>query len=679
MYLNIIFLPLLSFLFCISLGRFIGIFGCFIISLTSIFLSLFFSFIAFFEVCLKKSPCYIEFPFWFDSGMLDTKWGFMFDSLTCVMLIVVFFVSFLVHLYSTKYMEGDPHLQRFISYLSLFTFFMIILVTADNFFQMFVGWEGVGICSYLLINFWYNRLQANKAALKAVIVNRFGDLALGLGTFIIFSIFKTLDYNTIFCITPFYSNSYILLLGLYEVNVISIICFFLFIAVVGKSAQILLHTWLADAMEGPTPVSALIHAATMVTAGVFLILRCSPLFQYTDSINNIIMLFGALTALMASTIGVFQHDLKKVIAYSTCSQLGYMVLACGLSGYDVGIFHLSNHAFFKALLFLSAGSIIHGLSDEQDMRKMGGLLNFFPLTYSMFLIGSFALMGIPFLSGFYSKDLIIELAYGNYSLNSSFSFWLVCIAAFFTSFYSIRLIVLTFLTPTRGYKKVYEHVHEPHIAMIIPLLALCVFSIFIGFLTKDMMIGLGSDFWNNSFLVLPYNYKTIDAEFISLNIKLIPLIVSLLGSTLSFFIYNFISLYNFKRNFLFRYFYDFFNRKWYFDYLYNYFIVQKSNHYFYNFFYLKIDRGLLEYFGPYKISQIAFLNNSLISSFKNYINNNKIYIIYNFVFVIFFNILFIYVYIHYWNVFYHYLSFDYNIFFIIFSFIIFFFSLNKIK
>ena len=337
------------------------------------------------------------------------------------MLVTVTTISTLVHFYSCSYMSVDPHISRFMSYLSLFTFFMLILITADNFIQLFVGWEGVGLCSYLLIGFWFTRVQANKAALKALIINRVGDFGIILGICLVFFVFQTLDFEIVFPLITFFQNQFFLFFGM-NFNVVELICFFLFIGSVGKSAQVGLHTSLPDAMEGPTPVSALIHAATMVTAGVFLIIRCSPIFEYAPGVLNIVTFVGALTAFFAATVGLVQNDIKKVIAYSTCSQLGYMIFACGISGYTVSLFHLINHAFFKALLFLAAGSIIHSLNNEQDMRRMGGLIRITPFTYSMMLIGSLSLAGFPFLSGFYSKDVILELAFVKYEISSLVAF-----------------------------------------------------------------------------------------------------------------------------------------------------------------------------------------------------------------------------------------------------------------
>ena len=480
MYLSIIFLPLIGAIIAGLFGRFVGQKGAQLITVCCVALSSIFSFIAFYEVGLLKNTCYITLAPWIDIGMVNASWGFLFDSLTCVMLIVVTVVSTMVHIYSCGYMEYDPHVPRFMSYLSLFTTFMLLLITADNFVQMFLGWEGVGLCSFLLINFWFTRLQANKAAIKAMIVNRIGDFGLSLGIILIYIKFKALDYATVFTLIPYYINDTIIFLN-YEINTLTLIGLLLFVGAVGKSAQLGLHTWLPDAMEGPTPVSALIHAATMVTAGVFLIARCSPLYEYTPTALFIITFFGAMTAFFAATIGLVQNDLKRVIAYSTCSQLGYMVFACGMSNYSVGIFHLANHAFFKALLFLSAGSVIHAMSDEQDMRKMGGLAQLIPFTYSMMVIGSLSLMGFPFLTGFYSKDVIIELSYATYTIDGHFTHWLGCIAASFTAFYSFRLIYLTFLSKTNGLKKIIEHAHDAPNIMAYPLMVLAFGSIFIGF------------------------------------------------------------------------------------------------------------------------------------------------------------------------------------------------------
>ena len=595
------------------LGNKIGSIGAMLLSSGSLFFSCIFSYLIFFDVALGQSPVYIKLFSWINSGIFDVSWGFMFDTLTVLMLVVVTTVSTIVHLYSMGYMESDPHIPRFFSYLSLFTFFMIILVTADNLVQMFVGWEGVGLCSYLLINFWHTRLQANKAAIKAVIVNRVGDFGLVLGMLAVFYVFKTLNYTTLFALVPFYAleiKGSLSLLG-FNIDMLTFICICFFIGAVGKSAQLGLHTWLPDAMEGPTPVSALIHAATMVTAGVFLIARCSPLFEYSPSALMVVTCFGAMTAFFAATTALVQNDLKRVIAYSTCSQLGYMIFACGTSNYSVGVFHLANHAFFKALLFLSAGSVIHALGDEQDMRKMGGLAKLIPFTYAMMFIGSISLMGFPFLTGFYSKDAILELAFGKFTVTSHFAYWLGTVSASLTAFYSMRLLYLTFINKTNAYRYSIQHIHDLPKIMGYPLFILVFGSIFVGYLMKDMLIGVGTNFWGNSLFVLPENLVIFDAEFLPVTIKLIPVIFSLSGAFLSYLIYVVLSadfIYSIKMSKFGIIFYNFFNRKWFFDKVYNEFINQYVMKMGYHISYKLIDRGVIENLGPFGISNFFYSN-----------------------------------------------------------------------
>jgi NADH-ubiquinone oxidoreductase chain 5 len=589
--------------------------------LTSFFLSI----VSFFEVGLSRCPVYIRLSPWVDCEMFDASWGFMFDSLTVTMCFVVTSISFLVHIYSTGYMSHDPHQPRFMSYLSLFTFFMLMLVTSDNFLQLFFGWEGVGLCSYLLINFWFTRLQANKSAIKAMIVNRVGDFGLAIAIFSIFLVFKTIDFCTVFSLVPYFASDNIFFLG-YSFSSINLIAFLLFVGAVGKSAQLILHTWLPDAMEGPTPVSALIHAATMVTAGVFLIIRCSPIYEYSSDVLFFVTVVGAITAFFSASVGVFQNDLKKIIAYSTCSQLGYMVFACGLSNYSVSIFHVFNHAYFKALLFLSAGSVIHALSDEQDMRRMGGLVQLLPFTYSMMLVGSLALMGFPFLTGFYSKDVILEIAYSKYSFLGTFSHWLGCFSASITAFYSFKLIYMTFLANPNGFKKSLEGVHDAPFPMAFPLVLLSLSSIFIGYLTKDMFIGLGSPFWNNAILVLPQNLNIIDAEFIPVYVKWIPFFASISGSFSSVFLYHFFSRSLFKlyiSSNILSSIYVFFNKKWFFDRLQNELLVSSLLKIGYDTTYKLIDKGLIEVFGPSGLAksglnlskQVSFLQSGKINQY----------------------------------------------------------------
>ncbi|RHY87754.1 hypothetical protein DYB26_014653, partial [Aphanomyces astaci] len=522
------------------MGKWIGNIGSSIITTLSIFLTFVLSVSMFKESMDLALNTHLIVTTWISSGLFYCNWAFYFDTLTFVMLTVVTGVSTLVHLYSSEYMGNDPHLSRFMSYLSLFTFFMVILVTGDNFIQMFVGWEGVGLCSYLLINFWFTRLQANKAAIKAMIVNRISDLVLLLGIFILFNNLKTVEFFSSFATISILQNYTFLFLNYY--------CF---IGAMGKSAQVFLHIWLPDAMEGPTPVSALIHAATMVTAGVYLVARCSPIFEYSVFTLKMITIVGALTAFFASTVGLVQNDMKKIIAYSTCSQLGYMFFACGLSNYALGVFHLSNHACFKALLFLGAGSVIHAMGDEQDIRKMGGLRRILPFTYIMFLIGSLALMGFPFLTGFYSKDVILEIAYASFNEIGLFAYWLGTIGACFTAFYSTRLIFFTFLSETNAHKNVILHAHDAPFRMAIPLAILALGSIFIGYLTKDMFIGL----------------EMIDAEFLPTIFKLLPVIFSIFGLILAFILYqfNFKLFYHLKISKIGLFFYNFLNKKWFFD------------------------------------------------------------------------------------------------------------------
>ena len=599
----IVLLPLLGFFSGSLFGRYLGWGTCYITT-GSVFSSLLLSIYLLHEVVSTGVTYKLTMGSWIVVDSLHIDWSFCFDSLTSIMLIVVTFISTLVHLYSTEYMEFDPHLPRFMSYLSLFTFFMLILITANNFLQMFVGWEGVGLSSYLLINFWFTRIQANKAAIKAMLVNRVGDFALLLAIFAIYFVFNSLDYDTVFSLTPLMLDHKILIGGS-EIPALDMICILLFVGAMGKSAQLGLHTWLPDAMEGPTPVSALIHAATMVTAGVFLLARCSHLFEYSPTALNLVVFVGSATAFFASTTGLFQNDMKRVIAYSTCSQLGYMIFACGLSSYEVGVFHLSNHAFFKALLFLGAGSVIHAVADEQDMRKMGGLKRLLPFTYSIMLIGSLALMGFPFLTGFYSKDTILEVAYAKYTIWGHFSYYLGTFAAFFTAFYSIRLLFLVFLAEPNGHRKVILNAHEGSWRMTFPLFILSILSISVGFLTRDLFIGFGTDFWGFSIFVLPQNYVLSDIEFVDLFHKLLPLMISLAGAFLAYFLYSFglEFFYSIKKTLTFKIIYNFLNRKWYFDRVYNEFIGQNALNISYHFSYKDMDRGLIEKIGPSGIVQ----------------------------------------------------------------------------
>lgn len=637
----IVILPLLGFLSGGVLGRVLGRGVCYITTCTT-FLSFFISTILFYDVLSTGNTYKVILGCWIFVDSLVIQWSFCFDSLTSIMLLVVTFISTLVHLYSTEYMEQDPHLPRFMSYLSLFTFFMLILVTANNFLQMFIGWEGVGLSSYLLINFWFTRIQANKAAIKAMLINRIGDFALLIAIFSIFFIFNSLDYDIVFTLVPLATNYTIHFLG-YRVPVIDLICLLLFIGAMGKSAQLGLHTWLPDAMEGPTPVSALIHAATMVTAGVFLLSRCSFLFEFSPSVLSIVTVIGATTALFAATTGLFQNDMKKVIAYSTCSQLGYMIFACGLSSYEVGIFHLSNHAFFKALLFLGAGSIIHAVGDEQDMRKMGGLRKLLPFSYGITLIGSLALMGFPFLAGFYSKDAILEIAFSKYSAIGLYAYMLGTLAAFCTAFYSIRLLYLVFLSEPNGNRVSLLNAHEGGWKMTFPLFLLSILSIFIGYFSQDFFIGFGTAFWGSSLFVLPQNYSLSDIEFLDIFFKLLPFFFTLFGLFLSFFIYTFwlTSFFKLKRSKNFKNAYSFFNKKWYFDRIYNQFVSQEVLLLSHAYSYKDVDRGVVEILGPFGIIHVINSNIQEIKGLQSgYISHYLFLFILGILFLIFITLFF---------------------------------------
>lgn len=580
MYILVLFIPLLSAMISGFFGRKIGTKGAGVLTSSCISITAIISGWIFYETVLNGCSTYFKLWGWFDTELFTTDFGLQFDSLTSTMLILITSVSALVHIYSTGYMSDDPHIPRFMSYLSLFTFLMIVLVTSDNYVQLFIGWEGVGLCSYLLINFWLTRIKANKAAMKAMLINRVGDIGLLLAMFLIIKEFGTLEYSTIYS-----------LLGVIDRKNLTVICLLLFFGAVGKSAQLGLHTWLPDAMEGPTPVSALIHAATMVTAGVFLIIRSGPLFEGSSLVLTIVTFLGALTAFFAATTGVVQNDLKKVIAYSTCSQLGYMVMACGVSNYSTSLFHLLNHGFFKALLFLSAGSVIHAVNGEQDMRKMGGLIRSLPFTYTMVLIGSLSLMGFPYLTGFYSKDLILELTYGKYYI--IFAYWLGSFSALLTAFYSVRLIYLTFLANTNANKGIFKGAEESSFNITFPLLLLGFGSIFVGYLAKEVVLS-------NTISPVVYNF-----------IKITPFVLSLLGMLLAFIVYN-SGVWGSQRVL-----YTFFNSAWQFNYIINNFFVNYIWKFGHLITYRIIDRGLLEIIGPRGASQLLIRSTQRVSNLQS--------------------------------------------------------------
>jgi NADH-quinone oxidoreductase subunit L len=596
-YTAIVFLPLLGFLIAGLLGRIIGARASEIVTTGLLFVSAALSCFAFYDVTVLGHSQIVRLAEWIVSGTFEADWTIRVDALTAVMLVVVTGVSSLVHLYSVGYMAEDPSRQRFFAFLSLFTFAMLMLVTANNFLQLFFGWEGVGLSSYLLIGFWYTRPAAVAAAIKAFIVNRIGDFGFALGIFGVFFIFHTLDFDNVFAAAPAMAGKTFLFAG-YHVDILTTLCLLLFVGAMGKSAQIGLHTWLPDAMEGPTPVSALIHAATMVTAGVFLVCRCSPMFELAPNALAFVTFIGATTAFFAASVGLFQNDIKRVIAYSTCSQLGYMFVAAGVSAYGGAMFHLFTHAFFKALLFLSAGAVIVAMHHEQDMRKMGGLWKQIPFTGTMMLIGNLALtgVGIPLLgigaAGFYSKDAIINAAYVAGTPIGTYAFILTLTAALMTSFYSWRQFLMTFFGPYRGAQaesSAHGHgadghghaiklsdVHEAPLTMLLPLAVLAVGAVFAGALFDGMFIGDSSKtFWHSTIAAIA-GHSAGGLESVPLWVELGPFVATILGFAIAFYYYVLHPdippqmaargglLYNFLYN------------KWYFDELYNFLFVQPA-------------------------------------------------------------------------------------------------------
>ena len=572
----IVFLPLLGALIAGFFGRLLGDRGAQVVTCGFMLVSMVLGWIAFQDVALASNTRTVELFTWLSSGDLQASWALKFDTLTAVMVIVVTTVSAMVHVYSIGYMSHDHSIPRLMAYLSFFTFAMLMLVTADNLIQMFFGWEGVGVASYLLIGFWFHKPTANAAAIKAFLVNRVGDFGFALGIFGTFLLFDTIHLDTIFQMVASKQNVSISFLG-GEFHALTVLCLLLFIGAMGKSAQLGLHTWLPDAMEGPTPVSALIHAATMVTAGVFMVARLSPMMEYSETALAVITIVGAATAFFAATIGMTQTDIKRVIAYSTCSQLGYMFFALGVSAYSAAIFHLMTHAFFKALLFLGAGSVIHAMSDEQDMRKMGGIYRKIPFTYAMMWIGSLALAGVPFFAGFYSKDMILEAAYAAQSNLGYFAFWMGIAAALMTAFYSWRLLIVTFHGSPRASAEVMSHVHESPLVMTIPLLVLAVGAVFAGWLGYNTFVGDGMDaFWGSAILVLEGHNTVKAAHHVPTWVKLLPIFVGIAGIALAYWIYMLRPGTADKIVAAFRPVYSFFFNKWYFDELYDWLFVRPA-------------------------------------------------------------------------------------------------------
>jgi len=611
MAISIISLPLLGFLFCFLLGKQFN-YRVYQISTTSIlFLCTLFSWIIFIQFINNKETEIIFILNWITSGNFIVDWSIRLDTLTAVMFIVVTTVSACVHLYSIGYMEEDPSKIRFMGYLSLFTFFMLVLVSSNNLLQMFFGWEGVGLASYLLIGFWHHKDSANKAAIKAFVVNRVGDFGYAIGIAGIFYIFGTISFDSIFSQVDQFSEHQIQFLS-FSFPTLDFLCFLLFIGAMGKSAQLGLHTWLPDAMEGPTPVSALIHAATMVTAGVFLVARMSPLYEFATFTNLFITFIGAATAIFAASIALTQNDIKRVIAYSTCSQLGYMFFAAGVGAYNASIFHLTTHAFFKALLFLSAGSVIHAMHHEQDMRKMGGLFKKIPFTATMMWIGSLAIIGFPYLSGYYSKESILENAFYASNGIAYFAYLVGILTALLTAFYSWRLLFLTFHGENRSNNKTYDHAHESPLVMTVPLFILAIGSIFSGIFFADYFIGYyKKEFWDNAILLtesshkyLPLTQSLISKSAVAIGILVCVLIYSNNLNRAKNLSYNLDPLYSLSKN------------KWYVDELYHKVFVLT----FFklaNFFWKKGDEKTIDGLGPNGVSWIISKSSSYVSLFQS--------------------------------------------------------------
>jgi len=600
MEISIIALPLIASIIAGFFGKYIGDRNSEIITSLLVTISSILSALVLYEVIVNQYQNNIIIAKWIASGTLDVNWSMRIDALSSIMLFVVTFVSSLVHIYSIGYMSHDPHKPRFMAYLSLFTFAMLMLVTSDNFIQLFFGWEGVGLCSYFLIGFWFKKDTANKAAIKAFLVNRVGDFGFALGIFLIFYLFGTVNYSEVFELVPTIIDKNLVFLGI-NIGAIDLICLLLFVGAMGKSAQILLHTWLPDAMEGPTPVSALIHAATMVTAGVFLVVRCSPIYEYSQLALNVITIVGMSTAFFAATVALVQTDIKKIIAYSTCSQLGYMFFAAGVGAYNVAMFHLFTHAFFKALLFLGSGSVIHAFKDEQNINKMGGIWRKLPYTYTLMIIGTLALTGFPFLSGFYSKDAIIEFAYLRGNTTGYYAAGIGVVTAFLTSIYSWRLMFKTFHGEYNNKDMKIEETHESSLVMLIPLALLSIGAIFAGYFFKDLFIGYGeaNNFWQKSiFFLEPLSTKHPPYWFLILT----PILVIL---SIPIAYYLFIKNKNLPEQIanINKPLYKFLLNKWYFDELYDVLFVipsKKIGLFLWKFFDIKIIDG----FGPDGISSL---------------------------------------------------------------------------
>ena len=600
----IVFLPLLGSILAGFWGRKLGDKLSMYLTSSLLVISMIIGWVEFIKLSTNHIDKTYPLMTWIDFGNFNVVWSLRYDMLSAVMIIVITTVSSMVHIYSIGYMSHDDSKSRFMSYLSLFTFAMLMLVTADNLVQLFFGWEGVGVASYLLIGFWYHKASAHTAAMKAFVVNRVGDFGFILAIIAIYSVFGSVYFDDIFKDVQGLQNITLSLIGI-NFNVIELISILLFIGAMGKSAQLGLHTWLPDAMEGPTPVSALIHAATMVTAGVFLVCRMSPLLEYAPFALTVITIIGALTAIFAATIGLTQFDIKRVIAYSTCSQLGYMFFAAGVSAYPASMFHLTTHAFFKALLFLGAGSVIHAMSNEQDMRKMGGIWKKIPITYALMWIGSLALAGIPFFSGYYSKDLILEAAWAASSNSGYFAFWLGAIAAFLTAFYSWRVLLLTFHGQSNADKNVLSHVHESPLVMLLPLFILAFGALFSGWFFYENFVGHHwHEFWGHSIYIAETNKAMKLAHYVPKWVKYLPVFLAVLGILCAYVFYLLIPSLPSIISKTFSPLYNLFFNKWYFDEIYDYLFV-KSFVKIGIVFWKKGDENTIDRYGPNGVSKLV--------------------------------------------------------------------------
>ena len=589
------------------------------VSIAGVCLSFILSCFAFGTIALGGEQATIDVARWIGSGSFQAHWTLRFDTLTAVMLIVVTGVSSCVHIYSVGYMHNDKSIARFMAYLSLFTFAMLMLVTADNLVQLFFGWEGVGVASYLLIGFWHHKETAHTAAMKAFVVNRVGDFGFVLGILAIFALTGSVSFDAIFESVSSYQPATISIFGL-QLPALEVVSVLLFIGAMGKSAQLGLHTWLPDAMEGPTPVSALIHAATMVTAGVFLICRLSPVIEYAPVALDIITFVGALTAIFAATVGMTQFDIKRVIAYSTCSQLGYMFFAAGVSAYPAAMFHLTTHAFFKALLFLGAGSVIHALSNEQDLRNMGGIWRQIPVTYAIMWIGSLALAGFPFFAGFYSKDMILEAAYGAHTSAGLLAFWLGCAAALLTAFYSWRLLIMAFHGTPRASDEIMAHVHESPNVMTLPLIPLALGAIFAGWMGYDLFVGNHwQEFWGDSLFILPTHQAMEAAHHVPTWVKLLPIGLASAGVVGAYIAYVRLPWLPVSLAGRTGALYQFLFNKWYFDELYDRIFVKPAVRCG-QLLWTRGDKGVIDHYGPDGLSAaVARLSGRLVQLQTGYV------------------------------------------------------------